>query len=79
MDGVTGVTVTRHVTSNVGTQQTAILRTGATVPSGSGITSGAQVQVKTEYESGGGSGMSAYGTVTRIANGIVYQIAEYAV
>lgn len=68
MDGVTGVTVTRHVTSNVGTQQTAILRTGATVPSGSGITAGAQVQVKTEYESGGGSGTSAYGTVTRIAS-----------
>lgn len=68
MDGVTGVTATRHVTSNVGTQQTAILRTGATVPSGSGITAGAQVQVKTEYESGGGSGTSAYGTVTRIAS-----------
>ena len=68
MDGVTGVTATRHVTSNVGTQQTAILRTGATVPSGSGITGGAQVQVKTEYESGGGSGTSAYGTVTRIAS-----------
>lgn len=68
MDGVTGVTATRHVTSNVGTQQTAILRTGATVPSGSGITAGAQVQVKTEYESGGGSGSSAYGTVTRIAS-----------
>ena len=34
MDGVTGVTATRHVTSNVGTQQTAILRTGATVPVG---------------------------------------------
>ena len=68
MDGVTGVTVARHVTSNVGTQQTAILRTGATVPSGSGITAGAQVQVKTEYESGGGSGTSAYGTVTRIAS-----------
>lgn len=68
MDGVTGVTATRHVTSNVGTQQTAILRTGATVPSGSGITSGAQVQVKTDYETGGGSGTSAYGTVTRIAS-----------
>ena len=68
MDGVTGVTATRHVTSNAGTQQTAILRTGATVPSGSGITAGAQVQVKTEYESGGGSGTSAYGTVTRIAS-----------
>ena len=68
MDGVTGVTATRHVTSNVGTQQTAILRTGATVPSGSGITAGAQVQVKTEYETGGGSGSSAYGTVTRIAS-----------
>lgn len=68
MDGVTGVTVTRHVTSNVDTQQTAILRTGATVPSDSGITAGAQVQVKTEYESGGGSGTSAYGTVTRIAS-----------
>ena len=68
MDGVTGVTATRHVTSNVSTQQTAILRTGATVPSGSGITAGAQVQVKTEYESGGGSGTSAYGTVTRIAS-----------
>lgn len=68
MDGKTGVTATRHVTSNIGTQQTAILRTGATVPSGSGITAGAQVQVKTEYESGGGSGTSAYGTVTRIAS-----------
>ena len=68
MDGATGVTATRHVTSNVGTQQTAILRTGATVPSGSGITAGAQVQVKTEYETGGGSGTSAYGTVTRIAS-----------
>lgn len=68
IDGKTGVTATRHVTSNVGTQQTAIIRTGATVPSGSGITAGAQVQVKTEYESGGGSGTSAYGTVTRIAS-----------
>lgn len=68
MDGVTGVTATRHVTSNVGTQQTAILRTGATVPSGSGITAGAQVQVKTDYETGGGSGSSAYSTVTRIAS-----------
>lgn len=66
MDGVTGVTVTRHVTSNVGTQQTAILRTGATVPSGSGITAGAQVQVKTEYEAG--SGTSAYATVSRLAS-----------
>ena len=68
LDGVTGVTATRHVTSNVGTQQTAILRTGASVPSGSGITAGAQVQVKTEYETGGGTGTSAYGTVTRIAS-----------
>lgn len=68
MDGLTGVTATRHVTSSVSTQQTAILRTGATVPSGSGITAGAQVQVKTEYETGGGSGFSAYGTVTHIAS-----------
>ena len=68
MDGVTGVTATRHVTSSVSTQQTAILRTGASVPSGSGITAGAQVQVKTEYETGGGTGTSAYATVTRIAS-----------
>lgn len=66
MDGVTGVTVARHVTSNVGTQQTAILRTGATVPSGSGITAGAQVQVKTDYEAG--SGTPAYATVSRLAS-----------
>ena len=68
LDGVTGLTASRHVTSSVSTQQTAILRTGASVPSGSGITAGAQVQVKTEYETGGGTGTSAYGTVTRIAS-----------
>ena len=66
MDGVTGVTATRHVTSNVGTQQTAILRTGATVPSGSGITAGAQVQIKTE--TGGGTGIPTYATVSRLAS-----------
>ena len=66
LDGVTGLTASRHVTSSVSTQQTAILRTGASVPSGSGITPGAQVQVKTDYEAGSGS--SAYATVSRLAS-----------
>ena len=68
LDGVTGLTASRHVTSSVSTQQTAVLRTGASVPSGSGITPGAQVQIKTDYETGGGTGTSAYATVTRIAS-----------
>lgn len=68
LDGVTGLTASRHVTSNVNTQQTAILRTGASVPSGSGITAGAQVQIKTDYETGGGSGFSTYATVSRLAS-----------
>ena len=66
LDGVTGLTASRHVTSSVSTQQTAVLRTGASVPSGSGITAGAQVQVKTDYEAGSGS--SAYATVSRLAS-----------
>lgn len=66
LDGVTGLTASRHVTSSVSTQQTAVLRTGASVPSGSGITPGAQVQVKTDYEAGPVS--SAYATVSRLAS-----------
>lgn len=66
LDGVTGLTATRHVTSTVSTQQTVIVRTGASVPSGSGIAGGAQVQVKTDYETG--SGTPAYATVSRLAS-----------
>ena len=66
LDGVTGLTATRHVTSTVSTQQTVTVRTGASVPSGSGITGGAQVQVKTDYEAG--SGTPAYATVSRLAS-----------
>lgn len=69
IDGKTGVTATRHVTSNVGAQQYAKLRTGATVPAGSGITAGAQVLVETVYEAGGGDGGGGvYSTETRIAS-----------
>ena len=69
LDGLTGLTATRHVTSNIGTQQYAQLRTGATVPAGSGITAGAQVLVETVYERGGGeSGTGIYSTETRIAS-----------